>query len=59
MIIGELTTPQLHFMVRCINTSGAYGQPTAVGYYTKLSTAFTELYSRTVCMSFKNLNRIE
>jgi len=38
-----LTTPQLHYMVRCINTKGtpdAYGEPTTDGYYNKLHTAF-------------------
>ena len=40
---GFLTTPQLHYMVRCHNTEGtsdAYGVPTEVGYYEKFSTAF-------------------
>lgn len=40
---GFLTTPQLHFMVRCRNSEGtpdAYGVPTEVGYYEKFSAAF-------------------
>jgi phosphoacetylglucosamine mutase len=40
---GFLTTPQLHYMVRCLNTEGtseAYGVPTEVGYYEKFSSAF-------------------
>jgi phosphoacetylglucosamine mutase len=40
---GFLTTPQLHYMVRCLNTEGtpeAYGTPTEVGYYEKFSSAF-------------------
>jgi phosphoacetylglucosamine mutase len=40
---GFLTTPQLHYMVRCLNTEGtseAYGDPTEVGYYEKFSSAF-------------------
>jgi phosphoacetylglucosamine mutase len=40
---GFLTTPQLHYMVRCLNTqdtSEAYGVPTEVGYYEKFSSAF-------------------
>lgn len=37
---GVLTTPQLHYMVRCVNTGGAYGAPTEAGYYRKLSSAF-------------------
>lgn len=40
---GFLTTPQLHYMVRCLNTEGtkdAYGTPTEKGYYEKFSAAF-------------------
>ena len=37
---GLMTTPQLHYVVRCINTNGAYGQPSAAGYYEKFSEAF-------------------
>ena len=39
------TTPQLHYLVRCINTKGTqdeYGEPTEKGYYEKLSTAFKQ-----------------
>ncbi|KAG6194459.1 hypothetical protein E4U10_002894 [Claviceps purpurea] len=38
-----VTTPQLHYITRCINTEGtpeAYGDPTLVGYYKKLGGAF-------------------
>jgi phosphoacetylglucosamine mutase len=38
-----LTTPQLHYVVRCKNTLGTqyeYGEPTEQGYYEKLSDAF-------------------
>ena len=38
-----LTTPQLHYVTRCINTKGsphAYGEATEEGYYQKLATAF-------------------
>ena len=38
-----LTTPQLHYMVRCLNTGNAYGEPTEAGYYAKLGAAFNEL----------------
>lgn len=41
---GLLTTPQLHYIVRCLNTHGAYGAPTEEGYAQKLSTAFKTLY---------------
>lgn len=43
---GILTTPQLHYITRCLNTAGtaeAYGEPTAEGYYKKLATAFKTL----------------
>jgi phosphoacetylglucosamine mutase len=43
---GVLTTPILHYLVRCKNTQGtadAYGTPTEEGYYEKLSTAFKKL----------------
>lgn len=42
---GELTTPQLHYLVRCTNTAGtpqAYGKISEEGYYEKLSKAFVE-----------------
>ncbi|KAL2008105.1 hypothetical protein VTN00DRAFT_8087 [Thermoascus crustaceus] len=38
-----LTTPQLHYIVRCKNTLGTqyeYGEPTEQGYYEKLAEAF-------------------
>jgi phosphoacetylglucosamine mutase len=40
---GVLTTPMLHYLVRCLNTAGtsdAYGEPSAEGYYKKLSDAY-------------------
>lgn len=43
---GLKTTPQLHYLVRCINTQGtpqSYGVPTEEGYYDKLAKAFTLL----------------
>jgi phosphomannomutase len=49
---GILTTPQLHHMVRCINTAGteyAYGEATEDGYYKKMAAAFkTVMYGRTI-----------
>lgn len=42
---GLLTTPQLHYMVRCYNTNSKYGQPTEKGYYEKLSKAFNNIWS--------------
>jgi phosphoacetylglucosamine mutase len=38
-----LTTPQLHYLTRCINTAGtpsAYGEVSELGYYNKLVEAF-------------------
>src|SRR5690606_12623300 len=38
-----LTTPQLHYLVRCVNTEGtvnAYGKVSEVGYYEKHAEAF-------------------
>lgn len=38
-----LTTPQLHYLTRCLNTKGTpleYGVPTEQGYYEKLAAAF-------------------
>jgi phosphoacetylglucosamine mutase len=47
-----LTTPQLHYITRCLNTEGApqaYGEPTETGYYRKMSDAFVEaIRGRTV-----------
>ncbi|CAI8033193.1 Phosphoacetylglucosamine mutase [Geodia barretti] len=40
---GVLTTPQLHYMVRCVNTGGRYGAATEDGYYDKLSSAFHQM----------------
>jgi phosphoacetylglucosamine mutase len=40
-----LTTPQLHYLVRCENTKGtqyAYGDVSEKGYYEKLGAAFKE-----------------
>jgi len=39
-----MTTPQLHYVTRCLNTKGSpmeYGEPTEDGYYRKLAEAFT------------------
>lgn len=40
---GVLTTPQLHYITRCLNTAGtqdSYGEPTVEGYFQKLADAF-------------------
>ena len=41
---GLLSTPQLHYIVRCVNTSGAYGEASEEGYYKKLSHALLEIW---------------
>lgn len=38
-----LTTPQLHYLTRCLNTKGTqfeYGDPTEQGYYEKTAASF-------------------
>ncbi|KAJ2708783.1 hypothetical protein H4R19_004578 [Coemansia spiralis] len=43
---GVLTTPQLHYFVRCLNTAGtaaAYGEPTEDGYRSKYTGAYLRL----------------
>src|SRR5258706_3199124 len=39
---GEITTPVLHYLTRCLN-NGAYGRPLPEGYYDKLTNAFKKL----------------
>jgi hypothetical protein len=49
---GIMTTPQLHYVVRCINTMNtpyAFGEPTEQGYYSKMAKAFKALmHGRTI-----------
>lgn len=48
---GLLTTPQLHYLVKSINTLNtplSYGEPTEEGYFVKLSTAFKNIYENFV-----------
>lgn len=43
---GLVTTPQLHYLVRCYNTLDtpeSYGEPTEQGYYSKLASAYMTL----------------
>lgn len=45
---GLVTTPQLHYIVRCLNTKNSdvpYGEPTELGYYEKLSAAYKKVLS--------------
>ncbi|ETN86678.1 phosphoglucomutase/phosphomannomutase, alpha/beta/alpha domain I [Necator americanus] len=39
---GLLTTPQLHYIVRCKNDP-SFGEPREIGYYVRISDAFKEL----------------
>lgn len=46
---GVVTTPQLHYAVRCLNTMGAknaYGEPTEEGYFAKISGGFVNIIVR-------------
>ena len=49
---GIMTTPQLHYVVRCINTLNspyAFGEPTEHAYYEKMAKAFkTLMHGRTI-----------
>ncbi|XP_046421904.1 phosphoacetylglucosamine mutase [Neodiprion fabricii] len=47
-----ITTPQLHYLVVCLNTNESYGIATLHGYYQKLSNAFKEI--RGSSPSYKN-----
>ncbi|CAD6242403.1 GSCOCG00009484001-RA-CDS [Cotesia congregata] len=40
---GVITTPQLHYLVVCINTKELYGVATIEGYFDKLSSAFKKI----------------
>lgn len=42
---GILTTPQLHYIVRCCNDR-SYGEPSEEGYCKKLSKAYLSLFSK-------------
>lgn len=46
---GHLTTPQLHYMVRCHNFIKSpqyyFGEPTEEGYYQKMANAFKKVMS--------------
>lgn len=40
--LGLVTTPQLHYIVRCLNTKfseNSYGEPSELGYYVKMADA--------------------
>jgi hypothetical protein len=42
---GLLSTPQLHYIVRCVNTNGEYGEASEDGYYRKLSSSLQEIWN--------------
>jgi len=41
--LGLATTPQLHYVMRCLETNGGYGRPTLSGYCDKMVAAFASL----------------
>jgi len=41
--IELMTTPQLHYAVRCYNDHGLYGHYNEAGYFDKLCTAFQNI----------------
>lgn len=41
---GLFTTPQLHYVTRCLNDS-SFGEPTEEGYYKKLASSFRAIYN--------------
>lgn len=43
---GLFTTPQLHFVTRCLNDP-SFGEPTEQGYYEKYSQAFRDIFELT------------
>lgn len=40
---GIKTTPQCHYLVRCLNTRSEYGVPTEEGYFDKLAKAYKRI----------------
>lgn len=50
---GLFTTPQLHYVTRCLNDS-AFGEPTELGYYTKLADSFKEIFK--LCSSEEKID---
>ncbi|XP_063972227.1 phosphoacetylglucosamine mutase [Diachasmimorpha longicaudata] len=40
---GVITTPQLHYLIVCSNTNGAYGESSVDGYFSKLGEAFLKV----------------
>lgn len=53
---GLVTTPQLHYMVRCLNTDNAYGEAHEDGYNQKLARAFCNVWS---LIQFNNNGKYE
>ncbi|XP_011647842.1 phosphoacetylglucosamine mutase [Pogonomyrmex barbatus] len=53
-----VTTPQLHYIVVCTNTKGAYGKPTLEGYYSKLVTVFKSIRKHNTKRISKNYKSI-
>lgn len=62
LVAGLVTTPQLHYLVRCHKTIGtpeAYGEPTIAGYYAKLATAYKTLAVRPLLSPALEINLIQ
>lgn len=61
---GLVTTPQLHYIVKCLNTQNTptpYGQPTEIGYYEKLAEAYKKVlagYNKTYSITVDAANGI-
>lgn len=53
---GLVTTPQLHYLTRSLNTLNtpeSYGEPSNQGYYAKLATAFKKIVVCPFHLKFK------
>lgn len=48
--LGLMSTPQLHYVVRCLNTNGEYGEPTEHGYFRKITRAFFNVWSTVILL---------
>jgi len=48
---GVVTTPMIHFFIAAHNSNGAYGEPSEIGYFNKLTGAFKIFHDEV--LSFK------
>lgn len=56
---GNLTTPQLHYIVNCQNTNSSYGEPSEEGYYLKYSRSFNQLISNLKSTKYETVLNID